>query len=215
MSLFFRPNTWDANIWNSIVNSNEYGIVDDWSSYVIDIGGHIGSFSYFITTQKKAKKVITIEPDPDNFRVLQHNLDSLINEDRVYALNAGIGPKDTNLSLFAHVHENTGGVSYVPSENGAVPTVSLDDLIRMVPENEAILLKLDCEGCEYEALGTCSQLHRINAIVGEFHHRGDNNQLTIKNILENNNFTFSYHHTSSYIGLFGAHRVTQYSAKIL
>jgi FkbM family methyltransferase len=206
MSLFFRSHTWDANIWNSIVHGNEYGIHNDWPSYIIDIGGHIGSFSYFMITQKNAKKSIIIEPDPDNFRVLKHNLDSLINEDKVHALNVGIGPKNTSLSLFAHVHQNTGGISYVASETGNIPTVSLDDLIDMVPQNEAILLKLDCEGCEYEALSSCLQLRRINAIVGEFHNRGTNNQLTIKSILEKNNFVFSYHNTSSHIGLFGAHQ---------
>lgn len=209
MSLLFRANTWDANIWNSIVHGNEYGIINNWNDYVIDIGGHIGSFSYFMTTHKNTKKSIVIEPDPDNFRVLQHNLGSLINENKVYALNAGIGPKNTNLSLFAHVHQNTGGISYVPSNVGIIPTVSLDDLILMVPENENILLKLDCEGCEYEALMTCTKLHRINAIIGEFHHRNDNNQFTIKQLLENNNFIFSYHNTSSHIGLFGAHQSKQ------
>lgn len=215
MSLLFRPNTWDANIWNSIVNSNEYGIVNDWRGYVIDIGGHIGSFSYFMTTHKKTKKSIVIEPDPDNFRVLQHNLSSLINENKVYALNAGIGPKNTNLSLFARVDQNTGGISYVPSNVGLVPTIHLDDLIKMVPENEGILLKLDCEGCEYEALSTCTLLKRVNAIVGEFHHRGENNQFTIKKLLEDQNFIFSYHNTSSNIGLFGAHQDPQHPPKLL
>lgn len=210
MSLLFRQNTWDASIWNSIVHSNEYGITNNWQSYVIDIGGHIGSFSYFITTQKNAKKVITIEPDPDNFRVLQHNLSDLIKQNKVHAINAGIGPSNTNLSLVASAGQNTGGISYTPSKDGKISTVSLDDLINMVPQNENILLKLDCEGCEYIALENCAQLNRIHCIVGEYHRRSNNkNQFTIKDILEKNNFVFAYHESSAHLGIFGAHQKLQ------
>jgi FkbM family methyltransferase len=159
-----------------------------------------------MATHKHAKKSIVIEPDPDNFTVLQHNLSSLIQENKVYAINAGIGPRNTNLSLFAHIADNTGGISYVSCDEGTIATICLDDLIQMVPDNEGILLKLDCEGCEYEALYKCSLLSRISCIVGEFHNRGDNNQFTIKQLLENHNFNFAYHNTSSHIGLFGAHQ---------
>ena len=202
----FRPNTWDANIWNSIVEHNEYGIINDWPHNVIDIGGHIGSFSYFITTKKGAKKSIVIEPDPSNFKLLQTNLQPQIEQGKVIAFNVGIGSPNTALSLVQHIADNTGGISYTESSNGNIPTTTLDNLINLL-DNSPILLKLDCEGCEYTALSQCSQLHRINAIVGEFHVRPDKNVSFLQDILSSQNFEFNYHYTGSeYIGLFGAHQ---------
>jgi FkbM family methyltransferase len=203
----FRPNTWDANIWNSIVESNEYSIIDNWPHNVIDIGGHIGSFSYFITAKKGAKKVIVLEPDPNNFHLLQQNLKPQIDNGVVIAFNAGIGSPNSTLSLVAPIADNTGGISYTESDSGTIRTFTLDNLIDLLVDDSPILLKLDCEGCEYTALEQCTKLSRINAIVGEFHVRGDKNHESLKNILVSHNFLFSSHFTgSNYIGLFGAHQ---------
>lgn len=202
----FRENTWDANIWNSIVENNEYSIHNPWPHNVIDIGGHIGSFSYFITTKKHAKKVIILEPDPNNFALLQQNLKEQIDSGTVVALNAGIGSPNSSLSLFAPIADNTGGIAYVESSNGNIRTFTLDNLIDLL-DDSPILLKLDCEGCEYTALEQCSKLDRIHAIVGEFHVRGNHNNEYLKNILTSKNFIFNSHFTGSpYIGLFGAHQ---------
>lgn len=203
----FRPDTWDSNIWNSIVHSNEYSIHGDWPHYVIDVGGHIGSFSYFIST-KKARRIVVIEPDPDNYNLLVINLRDQINNNIVVPIHGGIGASSNKLSLHSRINDNTGGMSYIESSDGPIDSYSLDDLLNILPkDNTPVLLKIDCEGCEYPALENCSQLHRINAIVGEFHVRGDKNQETIRNILESNGFIFSSHFTgSNNIGLFGAHR---------
>jgi FkbM family methyltransferase len=204
--ILFRSNTWDQNIWNSIVESNEYGIINDWPHNVIDIGGHIGSFSYFISTKKQAKKVIVLEPDPENFSLLQHNLRKQIDNGIVIALNAGIGSPHSSLSLFAPIPDNTGGIAYTESPTGNIRTFTLDNLIDLL-DNDPILLKLDCEGCEYTALEQCSKLHRINAIVGEFHVRENKGINNIKQILIDHNFAFDFHYTgSNNIGLFGAHQ---------
>jgi FkbM family methyltransferase len=202
----FRPNTWDAGIWNSVVEHNEYGIINNWPHNVIDIGGHIGSFSYFITVNKGAKKVITLEPDPDNFNILQYNLQEQIQQGFVVAFNAGIGHPNLSLSLFAPIHDNTGGMSYTESVFGSIPSFTLDSLIDLL-DDSPILLKLDCEGCEYTALEQCTKLSRINAIVGEFHVRGEKGPHCLQNILINQNFIFNFHFKGSeHIGLFGAHQ---------
>lgn len=208
-NLYFRPNTWDSNIWHSIVDNNEYGIRDNWPFYFIDIGGHIGSFSYFMMTKKGATKGIVIEPDSDNYNVLTHNLKPYIENNALIALNAGIGLPDHKLCMHQSAGANTGGIYYIPSNDGNISTIQLDDIINLIAEkdHQPILLKLDCEGCEYEALESCSQLHKISCIVGEFHVRNTRNELTLKTLLESQNFAFAYHHTGPDIGLFGAHKL--------
>ena len=67
---YFRDNTWDSNIWNDIVNNNEYGVNDPWPFNLIDIGGHIGSFTFKMLSKHNTKKAIVIEPNIDNYRLL-------------------------------------------------------------------------------------------------------------------------------------------------
>lgn len=206
-TMLFRPNTWDAEIWKSIVDHNEYGIQGFWHGDVIDIGGHIGSFSYLMAGHKEAKKIVVIEPDPDNYRVLTTNLQSFIDNGTVDAINAGIGLPDHKLCLEASPGDNTGGGYYKDNQNGTINTIQLDDIINMFYDrNYPILLKIDCEGCEYEALESCSQLHKISCILGEFHVRGLKNETSLKTLLESQNFIFHSHHTGVDIGLFGAHK---------
>lgn len=93
----FRDNTWDANIWNDIVNNNEYGVRDPWPYNVIDIGGHIGSFSFKMLSQHNAQKVVVVEPNIENYNLLIKNLEEYLIQDKVIALNLGIGPPTLRL----------------------------------------------------------------------------------------------------------------------
>lgn len=203
----FRLNTWDQHIWEDTMN-NVYGINSSWPHSIIDIGAHIGSFTYFMMSHRQTKRAIAIEPDYSNYLLLQNNLSNYISNGSVTALYAGIGPANTTLAAHRYVPENTGGMFYIPSENGTIPCVSLDSLIDMIPDDDLILLKLDCEGCEYEAVFSCTKIKRIRCIVGEFHFRYSFNHNSLKNSLESNGFKFGYHFTTSSqdIGLFGAHQ---------
>ena len=53
----------------------------------------------------------------------------------------------------------------------AVDSVSFDDLMNKESIDHCDLLKLDCEGSEYEILQRCAPdtLRRVRRIVGEFH----------------------------------------------
>lgn len=200
---YFRDNTWDSNIWNDIVNNNEYSINDPWPFNLIDIGGHIGSFTFKMLSKHNTKKAIVIEPNIDNYRLLIKNLEEYISAESVIALNLGIGPTDKKININHSLGINTGGAYYSVSEDG-VDTISLDGLIELIDNDSPILLKIDCEGCEYEALGSCKQLEKINCIVGEFHVTNTHSIDNIKNYLVN--YHLSFHYRSDNLGLFGAHK---------
>lgn len=199
----FRNNTWDQNIWNDIVYNNEYGINGEWPHNLIDIGGHIGSFSFKMLTHNHTKKVIIVEPNKDNYDILVQNLQDFIKQNKVIAINKGIGPPNSKLNIPTPLGENTGGSFYSVSPEG-VDTINLDSLIDIIDDGSPILLKIDCEGCEYEALSQCTKLSKINCIVGEFHITPQYGIENIKTILQD--YNFSYHFRSDHLGLFGAHR---------
>lgn len=199
----FRIHTWDKNIWNAVCRDNKYNIQNKWPYNVIDIGAHIGAFTSFMVRNKKSKHVISVEPDPDNFRYLSGNVKDLVKLSKVTVINSGICKFHRPLKLLRPAKENTGGITYIPSDDGSIPSISLDEIIDMLDESP-ILLKLDCEGCEHEALRSCTKLHRIHTIVGEFHTWFGQNESTLCKLLTKNNFTFNCHSRDNppFIGLF-------------
>jgi hypothetical protein len=50
------------------------------------------------------------------------------------------------------------------------PAVSLDSLLAKYGIDRVALLKIDCEGCEYQFLDTPA-VARVDRILGEFHRR--------------------------------------------
>jgi FkbM family methyltransferase len=199
----FRAGSWDQNIWNSVYKNNGYGIKRGWAGSVIDVGGHTGSFTKFIL-EKGARKVWTIEPDPGNFELLSKNLANYVASNKVVLINKAIGPAGQKFGPLNDPGENTGGVAYGESESGTIDTITLDDIIDDIPG--PILMKIDCEGCEYFAITQIQKLARINAIVGEYHHRGEFNELTLRDHLVSNGFQFSHTVKTPTLGGFSADR---------
>lgn len=201
MSPKFREGSWDEDIWKSIAEYNEYGIADSWSGHVLDIGAHIGSFSYFALEKLGSRKVIAVEPDNGNFLILMDNMKGHIEAGSMKALNMACcnghkaSPESENWP-------NTGGALYSDSENG-VDCISLDRLLEMT--EAPVLLKIDCEGCEFEVLLKGPLPEKVRCIVGEYHSGTGHRVEELRVALESQGFVFSSHGKEQ-IGLFGAHR---------
>lgn len=205
----YRLNTWDLNIWQSVVNNNEYGFSANdprvpWRGDVIDLGGHIGSFSWLAIHKLQANHIVVVEPDPDNFRLLSLNLREYIDNGRVEAINAGIGFANESLSARSHHKDNTGGNLFYVSKNGNIPSTNLDYLLSRV--NRPVLLKMDCEGCEYKALLGCKDFSKVQCVIGEYHNAMGHSGI-LANFFASHNFAFSTSRNNSSLGLFGAHRL--------
>lgn len=200
MSVIFREGSQDKAIWHSVRVKNEYGLSGHWPGDVVDVGAHIGAFSTLAATIG-ARKIVAIEPDPDNAYLLRFNTRHL--HGKIAIIEKAVGCPGKKHSLVEDTWPNTGGVSYAESESGTVDTVSLDEAFAML--EAPILLKLDCEGCEYCALQNCD-LSKVTAIVGEFHESWGGQVKNLQELLTGQGFLFSHHYTGAGIGLFGAHR---------
>lgn len=171
----FRPGTLDARIWYNIVKCNEYNLPEKFSEtdVIIDIGAHIGSFSY-ACWQRGAREVYAYEALHDNYKVLVKNT-----EDTSIALyNLAVWRSDINYphilrhtgsSFLPDGYENTGGGNVFWAEESSIeiPAVPLDTILSTV--DKVRLLKLDCESAEWPILFTSTQLHRVEMIIGEYH----------------------------------------------
>jgi|GEM_PF-419871 tRNA (mo5U34)-methyltransferase len=172
----FRPNTLDAQIFDSVVNHNEYRLPASFGSedIVIDIGAHIGSFSYAVL-QRGVKHVYTFEAERSNYERVLYNLRDF--SDRVTVMNKAVWRSDKPVEYIyfqASADErNTGGGGVVFADNTVrVDAIAFDEVMRLATEDgkrRVRMLKIDCEGAEFPILLTSKWLSQIDCICGEFH----------------------------------------------
>lgn len=163
-----RENTTDDDIWRSINKCNEYKLPDDLSNkIIIDVGAHIGAFAHACLI-RGAKLVISVEPDKENFELLQQNLACF--GQHSLCLRYAVWRSDLEAPIrMVHLGyvENTGGGSCVPHAFGNVSVLPLDFLIRLAGKVD--LVKLDCEGAEWPILHTSKEINNVGRVIGEWH----------------------------------------------
>lgn len=181
MTLLSRPNRIDGSALNEVwfdksYDPNVFGIAFDWTNatHIVDVGGHIGTFTLFAAAHAPSAQIVTLEPESESFNVLKSNVAANHLLDRVTLHNVGLGDgKPIELYTFP---KDPGGNSVYRSSEGGIPvrieTISLSTLFEKHGITVCDYLKLDCEGAEYEALYGLPEadLKRIRCIGMEYHH---------------------------------------------
>lgn len=165
-----RYGTADWNIYRSISEFNEYRLPDKFDSadVIIDVGAHIGSFSYECY-KRGAKDITAFEVWKENYDICKLNLESL----GIKIINKAVWRSDLSFNPDLYFQPsidivNTGGGNVLfASEGIKIETISLDNILSAY--NKVRLIKLDCEGSEFPILFTSKQLHKVQEIVGEYH----------------------------------------------
>jgi FkbM family methyltransferase len=170
-----RPDTLDHRIFREVALANEYRLPPRFApdDVVLDVGAHTGAFAHAVL-RRGAGRVWCCEADPDNFRLLRHNLAP--HGDRARLLHRAVWRSDVRPAALA-LHNprragNTGGPQVTGRPAGhTVAVLAFDDLVRRATRDggRVRLLKLDCEGAEWPILLTSSLLGRIDAVCGEYH----------------------------------------------
>jgi FkbM family methyltransferase len=171
-----RPGTIDRRLFREVVVHNDYELPErfDLHDVILDVGAHLGSFSLAVL-QRGAGLVYSCEADPDNFRLLQHNLRP--HARRVRLFQQAVWRSDRNVPyLRLHNPEdprNTGAIRVAEEGDGPpVPVLPFDELVVRATcggPGRIRLLKLDCEGAEWPILLTSGLLGAVDAICGEYH----------------------------------------------
>jgi FkbM family methyltransferase len=184
---FKAHNAIEAAILRWIIQWDEYQVFGGHfreEDVVIDIGAHIGSFS-FACHYLGSRGIHAFEASPTNFARLRHHLsdlpgmylyhravfrsdapaaDALLHSGPAF-LNTGAG----NVIFGGQLFDADTQESWIAAEaeQSWVQTVPLDEVLGRFERVK--LLKLDCEGSEYPILLTSTQLPRVERIVGEYH----------------------------------------------
>lgn len=115
---------------------------------IIDCGGNIGLSALYLATMFPEAKVYAIEPDEDNFRMLQRNTAPL--GGRVVALRGGIWHESGNLRI---TNPESGSAAFrvapvTASSNGGLRAFTINEICALAGVNAPLIVKIDIEGAQ-------------------------------------------------------------------
>jgi FkbM family methyltransferase len=163
---------------------------------VIDGGGNIGLFTLraaasLPSNSKKTTKLILCEPLPRNIKQIQRHLD--INGIEAEIQPYCLGGTRRTIPFYCRAANESSFDGHDPYDHVMdIGVVLLQDAIGSNPA-ERILIKLDIEGMEIEALTSFVPTeHRAIYVVGELHHHPINAPI-LERLFRNNGWTFEFY----------------------
>lgn len=143
---------------------------------VVDLGAHVGVVSTYLGTRFPFLRIVSFEPVPQLFALLQWNL-ARNRVRNVTAVNKAVTGDGRPLGMVAWLESNSGGgtsafsdgVQHDAEHYVEVASTTLDRIFEDFGIDRCRLLKIDVEGAEYEILSQATCLDRVEHVRGEFH----------------------------------------------
>jgi FkbM family methyltransferase len=161
---------------------------------VIDIGATVGCFSLWALRLAPDAQVVAVEPNIKVYPFLVKNLQANGFASRARTLRLALGAVSGYGAVVDKTFSTLATVVPVSFDSPtAVRVVTLDQLMDEVSITKCDLLKIDCEGAEYDlVLGSTNDvLGRFATIVCEFHPRPDHSVPELSKRLEEAGFSVS------------------------
>ena len=168
-----RKNPYDYATFEEVLLREDYNIDFGFEPRtIIDGGANIGLTSVFFANKFPNANIVAVEPEKENFQILQKNTNSYSN---ISLLNAGIWDHNTFLSV---VDEGKGNNAFTVKEvpvntENAIKALSVYEIMKQQDWSTIDILKLDIEGTEknifeknYE-----SWLPFVRVLIVELHDR--------------------------------------------
>jgi FkbM family methyltransferase len=143
---------------------------------IVDLGAHVGVFSLWAGTRFPRARIIAYEPASEIYKYLRRNVEGNRLQN-VTTVNAACGAVPGGCQLYSRgpgamnsfYRRDNYGSRFVPLER--VKVVTLASIFEQHAIHRCALLKLDCEGAEYEILFSAprSVTDKIQAIALEYH----------------------------------------------
>lgn len=144
---------------------------------VLDIGGYIGDLTLYCAS-KFNSKVHCYEPTPQNYEMIKQNIS--LNpklQSIITVFNKGISGDNETIKLnvqdiSGEIHASTHKKYKSDVTTIEIPCVSLDTAIQELNESKIDLLKIDCEGQEFNILSNVDSAilaDKVKYLVFEYH----------------------------------------------
>ena len=178
----------NGDFFTGVLFDDEYEQIDFSNKTVIDIGANNGDTPIYFA-MRGAKQVIALEPLPANYEFLVKNIQLNNLEPTITPILAACSSKKGSTKVLS----TKKGVNFysgdLDSDGIEVPIISLTDILKNCEKNN-LILKFDCEGCEYDTILNTeySTLQKFEQIIISYHY----GYLNIAKHLENLGFDISF-----------------------
>lgn len=175
--LFIRKNSSDFPVFREIFFELEYDFkFPNDAKVIIDAGANTGMAAVYFTNRFPNAKILSLEPDDENYRMLIKNTEDLKN---VVAIKRALWPNNIFLSISDASKDGTAGIQVGEKKDASkseVLGINIESLLVEYDIKYIDIFKLDIEGAEYEIfINECSTwLSRTKIIIIETHDRFKN-----------------------------------------
>ena len=198
-----------TTIW--VVNEYDYPdfeIKED--DTIIDIGGHIGLFALYCNQFTKTGKIFSFEPIKENYDMFLENM-KINGFENIMPHNLAVTKTEGNIPIYLNNDESGHSVFEKNTKVVNVESITLKKIFDINNIKRCNLLKLDCEGSEYEIIESLSEEYfkKIDKIIIEYHFAGKYPDL-FRNLikkLESVSFTAKIERTDENMGLIFAQKI--------
>ena len=169
----YRPGTTDLLVLEQVFLDREYDVervASDSVEYVVDLGSNIGVTAMLWSQRFPKARMALVEPDPDNFKLLQLNTAAFARRCRL--INAAVSDGCGRASFFRSEREY--GHSMLRTEDCVseieVRTLTVPDVLEEAGFPRVDLLKMDIEGGEKIVMPTLSSWRAApRYLIAELH----------------------------------------------
>ena len=134
---------------------------------VLDVGASIGDTAVYFAL-KGARQVVAFEPYPFPYSYALKNVEAN-GLNNVKVINAGVSGHDGTVKVTKG--ETTTSSDLKASDEPDAVEVPIYSLDRVLEEYGPFdVIKMDCEGCEYDAIASSKRIGEINQIQIEYHY---------------------------------------------
>jgi FkbM family methyltransferase len=143
---------------------------------VIDVGAHVGVFT--LKSGSIASKVISIEPDPHNFKLLSLNI-RLNRMNNIVPVNIAVADYNGKAKLYLGSQSGLHSLLKASHHSIDVEVKKLDDLIKELKVERISFLKIDVEGAEFLVLkGALNILKKYKPFISmEYHYESEKSKI--------------------------------------
>jgi FkbM family methyltransferase len=199
LEIELRRKSSDYKVFDQIIVNKCYQpVIEIFTRYytaantILDIGGNIGMASIFFYKCFPTAKLISLEPDVENFKLLKSN--SIKNKVNARLIQKALWIEKTTLSLNNSFRDGQSWSLNVSTDINAnsilVNSITLDDVLSILDNNVIDILKIDIEGAEFalfksQSFNTIIK-SQVRLIAIEIHEELGNIDYIIQFLTDNN-----------------------------
>jgi len=171
--IFVRLGTTDANNFQENFMQIEFPLPDYLTpQFIIDAGANVGYASLFLMNKFPEAKIISIEPEASNFKMLNKNCGTYPHFE---SLNSAVWVNDGCVKI---VNPETGNTGFrveetTSDDKDGLSAITIETILEKSGHDRIGLLKIDIEGAEKELFKANYKkwIDKVDVLIIELHDR--------------------------------------------